>query len=394
MLDGVSRGHNSPMTTDDSGWLTGDFPELREAPPWVMEEMIAAQPRLAAPILGADGPEVTRLHDAVAHAAAAGEPVVVTGCGTSEHAAMIVAELLTDSFRRAGLTAARAEARQALDAALDPRAGGVCLAISHDGGTRATQLALEAARERGATTGLVTACGDPSCSSAADLMFVTPIHDDSWCHTLAYTSAILAGARISGIAGDGATGSAVRAMESTLERRADFAAATAHLNCSGRIVTAGLGIDQANAGELALKIAEGARIPTTAYHLETLLHGHLAGCDAPATSLVLLALEPRPGARRDRRFSLVAQAARTIGIPTVALAPQALLATLPGDVHRVALEPLPAEPLLDALLQSALAVQLLTLGLIGLTGTNPDLIRREERAYREAARIADETPDW
>jgi hypothetical protein len=40
------------------------------------------------------------------------------------------------------------------------------------------------------------------------------------------------------------------------------------------------------------------------------------------------------------------------------------------------------------------AVQILTLGLVGLAGTNPDLIRREERAYREAARVGDETPDW
>ena len=85
-----------------------------------------------------------------------------------------------------------------------------------------------------------------------------------------------------------------------------------------------------NAGELALKIAEGARIPTTAYHLETLLHGHLAGCDAGETSLVLLALDPLAGARRDRRFALVAEAVRTIGIPVVALAPASLLATLPS----------------------------------------------------------------
>ena len=73
---------------------------------------------------------------------------------------------------------------------------------------------------------------------------------------------------------------------------------------------------------------------------------------------------------------------------------RSLLATLPDDVHGVALEPLPAEPLLTSLLQSALAVQLLTLGLVGLAGTNPDLIRREERAYREAALIGDATPDW
>jgi glucosamine--fructose-6-phosphate aminotransferase (isomerizing) len=381
------------MTRDDRDWLTDDFPELRDAPPWVMEEMIFAQARLAAPTLGADGPEVTRLREQVVGAAAAGDPVVVTGCGTSEHAAMVVAELLTESFRRAGLTA-RAEARQALDAALDPRRGGVCMAISHDGGTRATGLALEAARESGATTALITACADPSCASDADLVFVTPIHDDSWCHTLAYVSAILAGARISGIAGDEAAGVAASTIESTLERRADLEAAAAHLGRSGRIVTAGLGLDQVNAGELALKIAEGARIPTTAYHLETLLHGHLAGCDAGATSLVLLALDPRSGARLDRRLALVAEAARTIGIPTVALAPGSLLATLPDDVHGVALEPSSAEPLLSSLLQSAVAVQLLTLGLVDLAGTNPDLIRREERAYREAALIGDAAPDW
>ena len=382
------------MTRDDRDWLTDDFPELRDAPPWVMEEMIFAQPRLPAPILGADRPEVTRLRDAVAAAAAAGDPVVVTGCGTSEHAAIAVAELLRASLRRAGLTTAQAEARQALDAALDPRHGGICIAISHDGGTRATKLALEAARESGATTALITASCRSPCRSAADLVFVTPVHDNSWCHTLAYVSAILAGARISGTTGEEATDAAVRAIESTLERRADLAAAAAHLNRSGRILTAGLSIDQTNASELALKIAEGARIPTTAYHLETLLHGHLAGCDADETSLVLLALDPRPGARRDRRLALVAEAALTIGIPTVALAPKSLLATLPSDVHGVALEPLPTEPLLTSLLQSALAVQLLTLGLVGLAGTNPDLIRREERAYREAALIGDATPDW
>jgi glucosamine--fructose-6-phosphate aminotransferase (isomerizing) len=202
------------------------------------------------------------------------------------------------------------------------------------------------------------------------------------------------GARIAGITGNKAIAAATDAIESTLARREDLETAAAHLNRSGRIVVAGLGHDQANASELALKIAEGTRIPTTAYHLETLLHGHLAGCDADATSLVLLGLDPRAGARRDRRFALVAKAVRTLGIPTVALAPAELLATLPEGVHGVALEPAAEEPLLSALLQSAVAVQLVTLGLVALAGTNPDLIRREERLYREAALIGDATPDW
>ncbi len=101
------------------------------------------------------------------------------------------------------------------------------------------------------------------------------------------------------------------------------------------------------------------------------------------------------GARRDRRFALVAEAVRTIGIPTVALAP-AVAARARCRATSTASRSSPRPPSRSSalLLQSALAVQLLTLGLVGLAGTNPDLIRREERAYREAALIGDATPDW
>jgi hypothetical protein len=67
---------------------------------------------------------------------------------------------------------------------------------------------------------------------------------------------------------------------------------------------------------------------------------------------------------------------------------------LGDDRPGVALEPSSAKPLLSSLLQSAVAVQLMTLGLVELAGTNPDLIRREERAYREAALIGDSSADW
>ncbi|HMK92742.1 MAG TPA: hypothetical protein VK576_07065 [Thermoleophilia bacterium] len=383
------------MTDTKPGWLTAGYPELREGPPWVMEEMILAQPRLVEPILRANGPELTALRASIREAAVVRSPIVVTGCGTSEHAALAVGELLSAALRRNG-DRSRVEVRQALDAALDPRPGGVCLAISHDGGTRATRLALGAARSAGATTAIVTACLEGDCVAAADRAFITPRHDDSWCHTLAYTSAILAGANIADGARDTTAINVARlAMESTLARRADFEAAAGHLGLSGRVVTAGLGIDEIGARELALKIAEGARVPTTAYHLETILHGHLAGCDPSATSLVLLATDPRESEHRDRRFGLVARAAQAVGIATVAIGPQRLLDTLPRAVHGVALDPVdgPAS-LLPALLQGTVALQLLTLGLVMRAGVNPDLIRRDEKAYREAARIGDETADW
>lgn len=377
-------------------WYTDDFPELRAGPPWIMEEMILAEPALVDPILGADGPDVAALRGAVAAAAGDGAPVVVTGCGTSEHAALAVAGLITDAYRRAG-SGNRAEARQALDAALDPRAGGLCIAISHDGGTRATGLALDAARSRGATTALVTANPAAPLAAFADHIIVTPVHDDSWCHTLAYTSAIVAGASIaSPAAPDAETRDAAReAIETTIARRAEFDAAAASLGHPGRIVTAGLGVDSIAARELALKIEEGARRPAGAHHLETLLHGHLAGCDAASTSLVLFALDPRGGARRDRRLALAARAAAAIGIPTLAIGSPAALDALPDGGHTIELDPPgAADPLLTGLLLGTVSLQLLTLALVHLAGTNPDLIRREEAAYREAARIADDTPDW
>ena len=72
-----------------------------------------------------------------------------------------------------------------------------------------------------------------------------------------------------------------------------------------------------------------------------------------------------------------------------------LPASLSDTVVTVALDSLAARAgLLPPLLQSAVALQLLTLGLVGLTGTNPDLIRREEAAYREAAQIGKATPGW
>ena len=65
-----------------------DMPELRDGPPWAMEEMILSEPGLVAPILAL--PEA----DLAAEMIRETDTVVVTGCGTSEHAAMAGAALL------------------------------------------------------------------------------------------------------------------------------------------------------------------------------------------------------------------------------------------------------------------------------------------------------------
>ena len=321
-----------------------DMPELRPGPPWAMEEMILAEPGLVGPILASG---------AVAEAAAlvrtADAPLIITGCGTSEHAAMAGAALLGGG------------ARDAFEASLDPQSGGVLIAVSHEGGTAATLAALQAAD---AAKVLVTAM--PENAKDVDLVIATPLRDTSWCHTVGYLSPLLAFTAIAGHVDPAPVEALLRAL---LDRRAELAAAARALAGCERLIVAASGVDEVTARELALKIEEGVHVPVTPLGLEKLLHGHLPAADA-GTGLVILRLDKRQAERRDLRARDAVAAAAELSMPTV------LIDELPGT----SLPPVPA-----ALLAGAIAAQLLTLELVMAAGTNPDLIRREEEPYRAAA---------
>ncbi|MEA2517947.1 MAG: hypothetical protein QOF49_27, partial [Chloroflexota bacterium] len=81
-------------------------PAARSGPPWHMTDMIAAEPYVAERLLAAFGdPQgpAGRLAGAIGQAASSGAPIVVTGCGTSEHAALAVVEILREGLRSGGL---------------------------------------------------------------------------------------------------------------------------------------------------------------------------------------------------------------------------------------------------------------------------------------------------
>src|SRR3954454_18149700 len=99
-----------------------DRPELRPGPPWAMEEMIAAEPGLVEPVLTAGA--AAELAVRVSAGVAAQEPVVIAGCGTSEHAAMAGAAMLRQALGR-NLVGAR----DAFEASLDAQNGGVLIAV-------------------------------------------------------------------------------------------------------------------------------------------------------------------------------------------------------------------------------------------------------------------------
>ena len=312
-----------------------------------MEEMILDEPGLVGPILASPA-----IAEAAALVRTAGAPLILTGCGTSEHAAM------------AGAAVLGGFSRDAFEASLDPQAGGVLIGVSHEAETAATLAALGAADAKKV---LVTAC--PDQAPELDLIVPTPLHDTSWCHTVGYLSPLLAFTAIAGHSDPAPIEGLVQGM---IDRRRSFADTARLLHGSERLLIAASGVDEITARELALKIEEGTHVPVTPLGLEKLLHGHLPAADS-RTGLIVLRFDRRDARTRDKRARDVVAAASQLGMPTILL----------DDRFETSLPPVPA-----ALIGGALAAQLLTLELVLAAGTNPDLIRREEPAYKAAAEAA------
>ena len=363
-----------------ASWHDDTFPELRSEPPWVMEDMIEVELALPSALASASG-AAEELAAAVGAARDGGDPIVVTGCGTSEHAAQAIAALLDDA-----LEPGSTEARPALSAAAAPRSGGLCIGVSHEGGTTATVAALAAARMGGAVTALVTAVPESPATERADLVLATPALDGSWCHTVGYVSPMLAGglvaAALSGRPID--AGAFERFLRAVRSSEVD----PTPLRKANRVIAAGAEADAVTARELALKVAEGARLPTAAYDLENILHGHLVAHDE--RSAIVVVATGAPDSLATRRARQVLAAAGRIGLAKAAIAPSRALPALRPDVA-VPVDVAPGlPPLLGRLLGGAIALQLLTLALAEDRGVNPDLLRREEAPYRAAAAAADD----
>ena len=379
MADGAAR----------PDWLTPDYPEWREHPPWVMSDMVLAERVLPAAILG--HPAAERVAAEVSAALRAGAGVVVTGCGTSEHAARAVAELISEALGER--SAGRVAAAQAFEAALAPRSG-LCIGVSHEGSTAATVAALAAARQAGARTCLITAAASSLAGEAADVVFPTPLRDASWCHTVGYLSPLLAGAAVAGVlAGRVPDGEALSghlaACDGALERLAGALGAFAGAE---RLLVVGSGLDAITAAEQALKIEEGAWIPSTALPLETLLHGHLPAA-GQGTGLIAFLCDPRAPARRAERTRAALRAAEAVGVAPLLLTRVDYLSELDEADARAALA-LPAGDRLGlpgAFLAGAAALQRVTLAFSRLRGTNPDLLRRDDVRYRTAALLGADT---
>jgi fructoselysine-6-P-deglycase FrlB-like protein len=387
----------APLPAAPDPWVYLPMPHLRDAPPWAMAEMVAAEPalveRVGKRLLG-DG-SAARLATAVRETLEQGEPVVVTGCGTSEHAARGAAAILRAACAAAGVSAPGPQSAQAFELSCDPPRG-LVIGISHEGGTAATIAALAAARGRGARTALITASAHSPAAEGCEAVLATVELDRSWCHTVGYVSPLAAACVVAGL---------IEGREpdpSSLRRRvatgidAAFGRHGAMGNAAARarqLIVIASGADRTTGREFALKVEEAAYLPTTSRSLETFLHGHLPAT-GPDTALVLVLLERGALAQRAARARQALAAAEVVGIKPGAILGEEAAALIPDQLTPGGRVVVPDQPEMPneaaALLGAAGPLQLLTLAIAAARGTNPDPIRRDDPRYLRAAEVSDQ----
>jgi glucosamine 6-phosphate synthetase-like amidotransferase/phosphosugar isomerase protein len=385
-----------PLPGAPEPWAPSTMPVLRDGPPFAMTEMIAAEPALAERLLGrlANDPVLPYISEAIRVAAVAGQPIVLTGCGTSEHAAMVAAALIDDALRSTGDPEGmdpRVSAVQAFELGRRAPSNGVVLAISHEGGTWATNEALRLARTAGASTGLITVSLRSPGAEIAQMTLATGEQDQSWCHTVGYLSPILAATAIAGeLRSQPIDPAAVRAtLQAATAAEAAAESIAGALGGATRLLLVGSGMDYAIARELALKIEEGTRLPATAHQLETIRHGHLAAADEKTGLVMVLTDAHGWGAPLLERSLAVLRSARALAMPAALIVAADLDPSVPKELtpagRVVVTGPVELSRPVAAALATAIPIQLIAERLARARGANPDAIGREDPRQSAAA---------
>ena len=387
----------APLAGPPDPWDYAPTPSLRSGPPFHMTEMIAAEPALARRVLdclAAPASGAAELADAVRATIEAGEPVVVTGCGTSEHGAFAAAEVLREAAVAAGFPDAMVASEQAFELSLAPPSRGLVIGVTHEGSTGATNAALAAARAAGRQTAVLTVSRRSPASAVATIVVETGELDQGWCHVVGYLSPILAaaavGAHLSGHPLDIGAVSGLLAEGALDERGAESIAA--RLADSAHLLVIASGADRPAGRELVLKVEEASWLPSAFRDLETFLHGHLPAT-GPATGLVLVLTDRDRRQKRVDRARQALAAARVVGLRTAAIVTADVDKTLDAALTPAGRLIVPETPGLPAavaaVVGSATPLQLLTERIARARGTNPDPIRRDDPRYLAAADAAD-----
>lgn len=272
--------------------MTTSAPAPRAGHPYHMHDAIYAQPG-ALRLVGRGN------ESALAAAAAAlstASHVVVTGTGSSWHAALIGA-LLLGRVGRLGSRIRVAFGGELVDYGPSVEAGIALLGISHRG-TRSVADVLATARAAGAATVAVTAKG--STALGAEHVLRTVDREASDTHTVSYTAALGLLAMLA--AAVGKDEALAHAMDAVPDQVAMLLGQESWEEIAGRFGRrrhywfVGGGPNHPTALEGALKLTEAACVPALGLDAEQFLHGPWLAVDAD--DLVVLIAPPGPSRER------------------------------------------------------------------------------------------------
>ncbi len=376
-----------PLPGAPEPWAPSEMPPFRSRPPYLMNEMIAAEPALATRLIRRllRSEPMQQLADAIRAASAAGQPIRTTGCGTSEHAAMAIAELLNEALDpRPGR---EVQSVQALESLRRPLADSLLIAVSHEGGTTATNAGIRAAREAGARTALITVGGGSPGAELAEIVVTTEEQDRSWCHTVGYLSPVLTGVVLAAqVAGSKPDAAAIHSLLDTANEPRAAANIAAGLTGIDRLLVIGSGADLVSVRELALKVSEGARLPSEPLDVESIHHGWLAAATR-WTGLVLVLTDSASDAVQARATRALAAAA-ALSMPAAAILGHGVAGAIEPDLTPAGRMTVPrigrVRGLAGDLLGAAIPLQLLAERLARARGVNPDTLGREDPAQASA----------
>lgn len=357
-------------------------PNQRAGHPYHMYDEILAQPDVVATALNAEPDK----RDEACGIIAGGRRIFVVGCGTSFHAARGGAALLRH-FSRGSLDARGIQAFELVTYLHDLRPDDVVIGVSHSGTTAYTLAALDAAQRAGADTiGITGFPSSPIAQHARTVLFSGYGEERSWAHTASYIAALTTFAAIANTLAapeeqlelsplSEAVREALR-LEPAAHRLAAGAVTRVQDNRPLDMVLVGPGPNATTAREGVLKLLETTFLPARSFQLEETLHGPLASMTSETLLILLI-----PGSEPVERAMELMRAVGQIGIEPVILVTDETAERFPDD-HRLLLPDVPeALSPITAVIPLQLFSYFLAVGL----GHNPDVIRRDDERYRQAA---------
>ncbi len=304
--------------------------------------------------------------------------VVVTGVGTSWHAAL-VGELMLAEVGRLGLRARALHAFELAGYWAPPGERDAVILVSHRGASRYVRQALERAKTGRAAAVAVTGRASDGLA-AADVVLRTVEAETSRAHTTSYTSALALLALLAAeVGGAGDFRHAVDGVPdhvALLLGQESWEDLAKRFGGRRRYWFVGGGPNTATALEGALKMSETNHAAALGLNCEQFLHG---AWGALTTDDLLMLVAP-PGAAHARAVD-VARVAREVGAPVLAVVGEGdrEIAALATETIEIAEVPELLSPLL-----AVVPLQLLAYHLAVTSGANPDTMRADEPPYARA----------